>query len=242
MKKIICSVFTAAMASTAMAQSPIGTFSITPKIGTNISNWSNNELYTNLDSELSSAQHTLKSKSKAGLVVGVDVQYQATDVIALSLGAEYSRQGYRYSDYESKTSSTTEYDVYEGYSDQHHNVDYLNVPLMIKGYIAQGLAIGAGVQAGFVLDNKYKWETSTFKQFPDGNREYSTTTEKHEQEYTSKSLNAVDFSIPLQVSYEYMNVVVAATYNIGVTSALKDPLPKSRNNVIKFTVGYKFDL
>lgn len=240
MKRLISTLSIACLAATAVqAQSQVGTFSITPKIGTNLSNWSSNDLYTDFDN---SAASELKSKNKAGLVVGADVQYQASDVIAISAGVEYSRQGYRYDDYETKMSSTSEYDLYEGNSDTHHNIDYLNVPLMLKGYVARGLAIGAGVQAGFVVGNKYKWETSEFKEFPSGNREYSTTTEKHEGEWTSKSLNAFDLSIPLQVSYEYMNVVVAATYNIGVTSATKDPLPKSKNKVIKFTVGYKFDL
>ena len=63
-----------------------------------------------------------------------------------------------------------------------------------------------------------------------------------EIEFTNKTMNAFDLSIPISASYEYMNVVVAATYNLGMTSIFKAPLGNSRNRVVSFTVGYKFDL
>lgn len=214
-------------------QSKSGTISVIPKVGTNISNITSNEL-------LLQGDIALKSKSKAGLVFGLDAQYQVSDQIAVSLGVGYSRQGYRYDDCEYKVTSTEDYDVYEGISDNHHNIDYLTVPLMIKGYVARGLSVGVGVQCGFILDNKMKYETSAFNVNRDGSREYTTRSEVTEVEWGKSMLNDFDVSIPLSVAYEYSNVVVTASYNIGLKDVFKQM--DGKNKVIMFTAGYKFDL
>lgn len=214
-------------------QSKSGTISIIPKVGTNISNITSNEL-------LLQGDVALKSKSKAGLVFGLDAQCQVSDLIAVSLGVGYSRQGYRYDDCEYKVTSTEDYDVYEGISDNHHNIDYLTVPLMIKGYVARGLSVGVGVQCGFILDNKMKYETSAFNVNRDGSREYTTRSEVTEVEWGKSMLNDFDVSIPLSVAYEYSNVVVTASYNIGLKDVFKQM--DGKNKVIMFTAGYKFDL
>lgn len=214
-------------------QSKSGTFSIIPKVGTNISNVTSNEL-------LLQGDIALKSKSKAGLVFGLDAQYQVSDQIAVSLGVGYSRQGYRYDDCEYKVTSTEDYDVYEGISDNHHNIDYLTVPLMVKGYVARGLSVGVGMQCGFILDNKMKYETSAFNVNRDGSREYTTRSEVTEVEWGKSMLNDFDVSIPLSVAYEYSNVVVTASYNIGLKDVFKQM--DGKNKVIMFTAGYKFDL
>ena len=214
-------------------QSKSGTISVIPKVGTNISNITSNEL-------LLQGDIALKSKSKAGLVFGLDAQYQVSDQIAVSLGVGYSRQGYRYDDCEYKVTSTEDYDVYEGISDNHHNIDYLTVPLMIKGYVARGLSVGVVVQCGFILDNKMKYETSAFNVNRDGSREYTTRSEVTEVEWGKSMLNDFDVSIPLSVAYEYSNVVVTASYNIGLKDVFKQM--DGKNKVIMFTAGYKFDL
>ena len=214
-------------------QSKSGTISIIPKVGTNISNVTSNEL-------LLQGDIALKSKSKAGLVFGLDAQYQVSDQIAVSLGVGYSRQGYRYDDCEYKVTSTEDYDVYEGVSDNHHNIDYLTVPLMVKGYVTRGLSVAVGVQCGFILDNKMIYETSAFNVNRDGSREYTTRSEVTEVECGKSMLNDFDVSIPLSVAYEYSNVVVTASYNIGLKDVFK-PLD-GKNKVIMFTAGYKFDL
>ena len=150
------------------AQSRVGTFSIIPKIGTNIASVTNNKLYTDINNKLD-------SKSNTGLTFGVDLQYQATDRVALSAGIGYSRQGYRYDDtkWKSESESTTEYDVYETWTDFHQNIDYLTIPVMVKSYLFPNFTIGAGVQAGFILDNKCSYEVSSYKEYPNGLREYS---------------------------------------------------------------------
>jgi hypothetical protein len=53
-------------------------------------------------------------------------------------------------------------------------------------------------------------------------------------------IKTFDFSIPVGISYEYMNVCLDARYNIGV-SKIADR-GSDRNSVFQITLGYKFKL
>ena len=71
-----------AIVLSAQAQPRQGHFSVIPRIGVNFANITNNEVVV----DLSQQDHTLKSRVKPGLLAGVDVEYQATDLLFASLG------------------------------------------------------------------------------------------------------------------------------------------------------------
>ena len=82
MKKIL---FAAAMlisSASAFAQHSVGSFTLQPKVGMNIST------LTNVDN----------SKSRVDFAGGLEAEYQATDIFSLSAGLIYSRQGYKMDD------------------------------------------------------------------------------------------------------------------------------------------------
>lgn len=89
---------------------------------------------------------------------------------------------------------------------------YINVPVTLNYYVAPGFALKAGVQPGFMVDK-------------DG---------------AGDGVKTVDVSIPVGASYEYAGFVFDARYNIGVTKAFDKG--DGYNNVLQFTVGYKFSL
>lgn len=220
----------------AMAQeeveNPVGKFSVVPRIGVAIANMTDNSQAVHSD-QLGS----LKSKSQAGFVGGVDVEYRATEYLGVSLGAYYARQGFRYADYEAVDENNA--DNRTGYHDQHANLNYVNVPLLLKGYITRNFAVMAGVQAGFLCgDAKFHSEATDLVKDKDGSTIYKETT-KEETILPSKK---VDFSIPVGLSYEYMNVVLDARYNIGLTKALDGESRNCKNKAFVFTVGYRFTL
>lgn len=77
MKKIF-SLAVALIASVSMfAQSEVGSFSVTPKVGIN----------------LATVTGSGDQKMKVGIAAGAEAAYQATDAFAVSLGAMYSAQG-----------------------------------------------------------------------------------------------------------------------------------------------------
>ena len=217
----------------AMAQeveNPVGKFSVIPRIGVALSNWSNNSIRVSvaLDDEI-------KSKNRAGFMAGADVEYRATEYVGVSLGAYYARLGYRFADYETVESADKK--QYWGIKNHHADIDYIQVPLMLKGYVNRQLVAMVGIQAGFRCgDAKFSYEETSLEKDKNGSTYYKDTKEV-EGTLAAKSMN---ISIPVGVSYEYMNVILDARYNIGLTKLNDVEHPK--NNFLTFTVGYRFTL
>ena len=98
---------------------------------------------------------------------------------------------------------------------------YINVPILANYYVWNGLAVKAGVQPGYLLKAEY-----------DG----------HD---VKKDAKKFDLGIPVGVSYEVSDIVFDLRYVFGLTKVNKknDFMRKEgKNQVIQFTVGYKFKL
>ena len=132
---------------------------------------------------------------KAGFAAGVELQTNVAPKLDFAVGALYSAQGTK-SDHVTWTPG------------------YINIPVTLNYYVANGFALKAGVQPGFMVAKD---------DMPDD------------------AVKTFDLSIPVGASYEYQNFVFDARYNIGVTKVFKDA-DKGYNNVIQITVGYKFAL
>lgn len=143
-----------------------------------------------------------------GVAAGAELEYQATDIFSISAGAIYSMQGNKYSE---KSATVT------------NKTDYINIPILANVYVVKGLAVKAGIQPGFKVNDEVKLSS--------GSNSASSDVDKAE---------SFDFSIPVGLSYEFSNVVLDARYNFGCTKVIKDVAPK--NSVFQITLGYKFDL
>jgi hypothetical protein len=105
---------------------------------------------------------------------------------------------------------------------------------MAQYYPTKGLALKAGIQPGFCVNKKYKFE---------GTASVNPTAERksfNEEYKITEGVKGFQFAIPVGVSYEYANFVLDARYNIYLTKALKGS--DSRHSVFSFTLGYKFAL
>lgn len=224
MKKLFALVALCVATVGASAQSEVGTFSLQPKIGFNVS-FLTNVWKTKLSVPLGEPM-TGDRDVKAGFVAGVEAEYQITPVISVAAGLLYSIQGTRWEDLET---------IGEGYrsmsKDHMFDLSYLNIPIVANFYVAKGFALKAGVQPGFLLDSKKK-ETYYDAQ----NREVKASDD-------IEGIKKFDLSIPLGASYEFNNVVIDARYNLGLTKVCSGDEDKaSKNSVIQVTVGYKFAL
>ncbi len=229
MKKFLFLFCLSLVASGATAQKAKGSFSLIPRVGASVANFTNNEIYYGL----STNDHSLKSKYNARFVGGMELEYQAFPLTSFSVGAFYSQQGCRFSEFEVKDARTA------SSTDQfREKFDYVQVPLLVNQYLASGFAVKAGVEFGFLTDAHISYRETGFKLKEDGSRE---------REYTNKVNNDVkdmhnsfDISIPVGVSYEYMNVILDARYHFGLRGIYKDKtLPKEKNSFFTFTVGYR---
>ena len=121
MKKFLASaLMLLAVSTTTFAQNAVGSFSLQPKAGISIADMTD----------------TQGTTSRIGFVGGLEGEYQASDIFSLSLGVNYSQEGFKMKN-----------------SDNKIKLDYINVPILANVYLTKGLAVKVGVQPGFNVGN-----------------------------------------------------------------------------------------
>lgn len=190
--------------TSSFAQQAVGSWTLQPKAGMNIANMTKSD-----------------GNAKVGFVGGAEVEYQASSLVSVSLGALYSQQGTKGSG--------------DGMNEQ-IKMDYINIPVLANVYVAKGLAVKLGLQPGFKMSAKAK----TMGEGVSASVDLEKVLEAVEVE--SYSIPSFSLSLPVGLSYEYKNVVLDARYNLGLTKALQVNKDKSRHNFFQITLGYKFAL
>lgn len=235
MKRLLLSIITLVSILASYAQPEAGTFSLIPRFGVALSNISNAKL--GYDTGNNSEMSLQKGKYREGVFGGVDLQYQASDLFAVSIGAFYARQGCKYDD---SNLSGIAPGTYTAYSNCKTNLDYINIPIMAHEYLFEGFSVNAGLQFGFLVDKNEHIETQNVTINKDGSYTYADQTSKINED--NLLMHTFDLSIPLGISYEYANVVLDFRYNIGLTKIYKLDSDNCRNKVFALSVGYKFNL
>lgn len=129
MKKFLASALMLLAASTTtFAQHSVGSFSLQPKAGISIADMTD----------------TQGTTSRIGFVGGLEGEYQASDIFSLSLGVNYSQEGFKMKN-----------------SDNKIKLDYINVPILANVYLTKGLAVKVGVQPGFNVGNSVTVDGNT---------------------------------------------------------------------------------
>lgn len=202
-----------------------GTFTFQPKLGGIIS-W-----LTNMPNLSIPEMGNLKLDKTVigGGLIGGEVEYMVTDKFSAAIGVNYSMAGSGW-----ENTKTT----YKGESieikDTKLSLGYLNIPVVANFYLFKGFAVKAGVQVGFLTNADIECELKG-----------DHTSVKVDEDFMDEC-SKVDFSIPVGLSYEFDNhIVLDARYNIGLTKVNKESEPgykDLKNQVLQFTVGYKFNL
>ena len=225
MKKLFALVALCVATVSASAQSEVGTFTLQPKIGLNVSFLTNVE---NSSIEFLNSVQEGDRDVNFGFAAGVEAEYQLTPMISVAAGLLYSMQGTKWADIESSGMGLKLMN-----KDRKIELGYLNIPIVANFYVAKGFALKAGVQMGFLVNDKAKYT-------------YYENDEQREVKVSGdvKGVKKFDLSIPLGASYEFNNhVVIDARYNLGLTKVCEGKEGKSsKNSVIQVTVGYKFEL
>jgi hypothetical protein len=230
MKRLYTTLILLAFTLCGMAQYQKGDTFIYPRIGFAISNHTNNSLYYATDSK------PVDSRPKAGFTAGVEGERFLSNPLSLSVGLFYANQGFKYPDFGTED---TEAKTFWNAEKQKTTMHYLQIPIMANLYVADGLAIKAGVEMGYLLQAKTNGRM-TEGIIDSENMFVVQKTEEISQKCTDAYRN-IDFSIPIGASYEYMGFVLDLRYHFGLTNISKH-LDKTRNSVLTFTLGYQFEI
>ena len=132
--------------------------------------------------------------TKNGWIFGVGAQYQFDEKLSVVTGVDYATYG-------AKDNNAS------------LNLGYIDVPLLAKFYVYNGLSVHTGVELGY---NVY-----------DGRTDFLLFSEA----------NKFAAGIPVGLGYDFKHFTINAQYYFGLTKAYKDFNYKNRG--VKITLGYK---
>jgi len=131
----------------------------------------------------------------------------------------YSSQGYSFASSETFGGDTYDYE-------ETGKLDYINLPIMAKYYVAEGFSLEAGPQIGFLMSAKLESYDSEDGSYSDDIKEL---------------LKDIDFGLGVGLGFKMDNGLnFAARYNIGLSSISEDDEYSIQNNVLQVSVGFMF--
>ena len=229
-----------------------GEWSIIPKVGVNLFKLADDKVWLSED-----GSKYVNSSYKLGFEGGVDIEYMVHDRIGLTVGAMYAMQNEKYNDFhkgEKKAGSENLYE-FSKFENMRVNFGFLNVPVKCNVYLTDNFALKAGVQLGFMLSAKFKYNvvSGLYDKLNPGNIIYYDADGNPAQEgsnvYLAEEIDVkdsykhFDISIPVGFSYEYENVILEAQYRIGLSKLNLDGYAdKLRSSMFSVTVGYRLGL
>jgi opacity protein-like surface antigen len=189
------------------------------KVGLNISNFSG---------------EVTDAKSLIGGQIGGFTEIAISDKFAIQPELIFSMQGAKTNYFES--------DVNYSYSEASKTkLNYLNIPVLAKYNVNEKFSILAGPQFGILISAKEDFDVS---------ETISGVTDSYSESVDVKDLyKTLSLSLNIGASYSITEkIFVDARYNLGLSSIAKDFTDEFgdsysadiKNNVIQFSVGYKF--
>jgi outer membrane protein with beta-barrel domain len=130
------------------------------------------------------------------------------------------------------------------------NLNYINVPVMVKFYPIPKLFAELGPQVGFLISAKEKFEESGTEIVDGIPVSYDNSESVDAKDY----FKSIDFGVNVGVGYEFTEMIFAdLRYNIGLSDISEAPddvdfdfgfglgdVFKTKNNVLSLSVGFKF--
>lgn len=169
----------------------------------------------------------LNTSSKTGFTAGLMAEIPLTKKFSLQPELLYSQQGSK--------SSFSDPEVANSKFESTIKLNYLNIPVMLKYYVAKGLSVQAGPQIGILLQANNKYQDNFLG--------YENQETMNLKEYSS----GIDTSVNFGLGYQFANKFYAdARYNISYSNVFKESdvsyfiNSDMKNRVFQITVGYFF--
>lgn len=178
-------------------------------------------------SSLSFDESELNSSSKAGFTAGLMVEIPMTEKFSLQPELLYSQQGTKTSFFDGDVTNSS----YKGTIE----LNYLNIPLMLKYYVIKGFSVQAGPQLGILLKADHKYQDNFL-----GYKNYGSFN-------LFDHSSGVDTSVNLGLGYQFKDKIYTdLRYNLSYSNVFKNGdtdyfINKDmKNRVFQITIGYFF--
>lgn len=178
-------------------------------------------------SSLSFDESELNSSNKTGFTAGIMVEIPLAKNFSLQPELLYSEQGSK--------SSFSDQDVTNSNYKSTIDLNYLNIPVMVKYYVLKGLSVQAGPQIGILLkaNNKYQ---DNFLGY-----------ENHESFNLKDYTTGIDTSVNFGLGYQFKDKFYTdLRYNISYSNVFKEGDANHfinndmKNRVFQISIGYFF--
>ncbi|WP_417238152.1 porin family protein [Bizionia sp.] len=166
---------------------------------------------------------------KVGFHIGGVAEVKFSEKFAVQPELLFSNQGYK-----------SKYDFAGAKADYKVNLNYINLPIMVKFFPIDGLSIEAGPQVGFLIAAKDELN----------DYEISIDPEDPDNVDTSDKYKSIDFGMNIGAGYELPSgLFFAARYNIGISKVddVDDGLTgifsgslSRKNRVFQLSAGFMF--
>lgn len=169
--------------------------------------------------------------------VGAVAEFKISDKFSFQPELMYSAQGAKEEFKETYTILGTSYTSEES---SEIKLDYINIPLMAKFYVAEGFSLEAGPQVGFLISAKSEYE------FTETSNDGTTVSEVSgsDEEDIKDFVSGLDYGLNFGVGYKMdSGLNFGARYNLGLGNVNDEDDSddyKINNSVIQVSLGYMF--
>lgn len=163
--------------------------------------------------------------SRTSFNAGLVAEIPLTERLSFQPEVLYSGQGFDVREIDQDNIVDTDENI-------EYQLDYIQVPLLLKAYIVKGLSIEAGPQFGFKIHEEFDYQPNS-----DGGDIEIDSDDSYVKDF--------DTSIALGAAYKFDNgFFLSGRYNLGVTDIFEDGTPfegvDAKNNVWQFGIGFMF--
>jgi hypothetical protein len=160
---------------------------------------------------------------RTGFHVGALAEIPVNDFFSVQPEIVYSAQG-------AKDSYTESFDGITVMGESTLKLDYINIPIIGKFYVVEGLSLEVGPQVGFNISAKDEFEVSGLGMTESG------------EEDIKDFVKGTDFAIAAGAAYKLpIGLFFSARYNVGLSDINDfEGSLKNQNNVVQVGAGFFF--
>jgi hypothetical protein len=182
-----------------------------------------------------------ETKSKLGLILGVGLNFQVSELLSVQPELQFVQKGFRVDESFSFDGMTEKYEA-------SISMNYIEIPVLVKTtfgsdnfkfFLNAGPSIGIGLGGKSKIDYSYSDGVSNFSGSSTGKVKFGDEPDSNEEDLYFD--NRMDLGLQLGGGFLIAKkVMVDIRYGLGLSNLVEDE--GSKNRVIQFTVGVPFPM